>query len=289
MIEQDLLRRFLFEELGIRGEWVKLTQSWQTAKMHQQGPENAQLQLGQALAAVSMLAATIKFNGSIILQAQGDGAFKTLVAQSTHDQKLRGLIRSHDFVPAGSLETMFGTGRLVLTIEPDNAQPYQGIVGLEGDNLATALQSYFQQSEQLNTRLWLFANETQAVGLLLQELPSKNTDENEWERIEILADTITEQELLSWDCEQLLFNLFNEDEIRIFDAEPVKFECSCGRPRIERTLRALGKEELESILEEQGSIEVGCEFCGEHYAFDKVDVITLLAEETIASTSETRH
>ena len=164
MIEQDLLRRFLFEELGIRGEWVKLTQSWQTAKMHQQGPENAQLQLGQALAAVSMLAATIKFNGSIILQAQGDGAFKTLVAQSTHDQKLRGLIRSHDFVPAGSLETMFGTGRLVLTIEPDNAQPYQGIVGLEGDNLATALQSYFQQSEQLNTRLWLFANETQAVG-----------------------------------------------------------------------------------------------------------------------------
>ena len=289
MIEQDLLRRFLFEELGIRGEWVKLTQSWQTAKMHQQGPENAQLQLGQALAAVSMLAATIKFNGSIILQAQGDGAFKTLVAQSTHDQKLRGLIRSHDFVPAGSLETMFGTGRLVLTIEPDNAQPYQGIVGLEGDNLATALQSYFQQSEQLNTRLWLFANETQAVGLLLQELPSKNTDENEWERIEILADTITEQELLSWDCEQLLFNLFNEDEIRIFDAEPVKFECSCSRPRIERTLRALGKEELESILEEQGSIEVGCEFCGEHYAFDKVDVITLLAEETIATTSETRH
>ncbi len=289
MIEQDLLRRFLFEELGIRGEWVKLTQSWQTAKMHQQGPENAQLQLGQALAAVSMLAATIKFNGSIILQAQGDGAFKTLVAQSTHDQKLRGLIRSHDFVPTGSLETMFGTGRLVLTIEPNNAQPYQGIVGLEGDNLATALQSYFQQSEQLNTRLWLFANETQAVGLLLQELPSKNTDENEWERIEILADTITEQELLSWDCEQLLFNLFNEDEIRIFDAEPVKFECSCSRPRIERTLRALGKEELESILEEQGSIEVGCEFCGEHYAFDKVDVITLLAEETIASTSETRH
>ena len=288
MIEQDVLRRFLFETLGIRGEWVKLNTSWQTAKQHQQGSENAQLLLGQGLAAVVMLSATIKFSGSMILQAQGDGDFKALVAQSTHDKKIRGLIRCKDEVANGSLESTFGKGQLVLTIEPDEGQPYQGIVPLEGGNLAAALQTYFEQSEQLNTRLWLFANKTHAVGLLLQELPSQNSDTADWERVEILANTITEHELLEWNCEELLCNLFNEDQIRLFDSEPVQFECSCGRARIERTLRALGAEELESILEEQGKIDVGCEFCGEHYVFDKVDVSILLQEERIAR-SDTLH
>jgi molecular chaperone Hsp33 len=289
MIEQDLLRRFVFEDLGVRGEWVKLTTSWQGAKQHQQGPENAQLQLGQALAAVVMLSATVKFKGSMILQAQGDGDFKTLVAQSTDDQKIRGLIRSNDHVPDGSLETMFGQGRLVLTIEPDNAQPYQGVVPLEGGNLAGALQVYFEQSEQLKTRLWLFANETHAAGLLIQELPSQESDQDDWERIEILANTVTEQELLELDCEDMLYKLFSAEEVRLFDAEPVEFQCACSRPRIERTLRALGEEELKDILQEQDSIKVGCEFCGEQYLFDRVDVETLLSQESVANPSETRH
>ena len=289
MIEQDLLRRFLFEDLGVRGEWVKLTTSWQAAKQHQQGPQDAQQQLGQALAAVVMLSATVKFKGSMILQAQGDGDLRTLVAQSTHDRKIRGLIRSNDQVSTGSLETLFGQGRLVLTIEPDNAQPYQGIVPLQGRNLAAALQTYFEQSEQLKTRLWLFANETHAAGLLLQELPSQNSNKTDWERIEILADTVTEQELLELDCEHLLYRLFNEEKVRLFDAEPVEFQCSCSRPRIERTLRALGSEELEDILNEHGAIQVGCEFCSEHYLFDRIDVEILLAQESVANQSKTQH
>jgi len=289
MIEQDLLRRFLFEDLGVRGEWVKLTTSWQAAKQHQQGSQNAQLQLGQALAAVVMLSATVKFKGSMILQAQGDGDLKTLVAQSTHDRKIRGLVRCNDHVPAGSLETLFGQGQLVLTIEPDNVQPYQGVVPLKGKNLAAALQTYFEQSEQLKTRLWLFANETHAVGLFLQELPSQNSSKADWERIEILADTVTEQELLELDCENLLYKLFNEEKVRLFDAEPVEFRCACSRPRIQRTLRAMGKEELEDILREHGTIQVGCEFCSEQYLFDRVDVEILLSQESVANQSETRH
>lgn len=289
MIDQDLLRRFLFEDLGVRGEWVKLTTSWQTAKQHQQGPQNAQLQLGQALAAVVMLSATIKFNGSLILQAQGDGDFKTLVAQSTHDRKIRGLIRSNDHVPVGSLESQFGQGQLVLTIEPDNAQPYQGVVPLQGISLATALQTYFEQSEQLKTRLWLFASETHAAGLLLQELPSQSSYKADWEHIEILADTVTGQELLELDCESLLYRLFNEEKVRLFDAEAVEFQCACSRPRIERTLRAMGREELEDILQKHGTIQVGCEFCGKQYLFDGVDVETVLSQDSVAYQAETRH
>jgi molecular chaperone Hsp33 len=289
MTEQDLLRRFLFEDLGVRGEWIKLATSWQAAKQHQKGPQNAQLQLGQALAAVVLLSATIKFNGSMILQAQGDGDFRTLVAQSTHDRKIRGLIRSNDHVPVGSLENMFGKGQLVLTIESDNAQPYQGVVPLAGENLAAALQTYFEQSEQLKTRLWLFANETHVAGLLIQELPAQNSYKADWERIEILADTVTEQELLELNCEHMLYKLFNEEKVRLFDAEPVEFQCSCSRPKIERTLRAMGREELEDILQEHGAIQVSCEFCSEQYLFDRIDVETLLIQESVANQSKTQH
>ncbi|MCX7099509.1 MAG: Hsp33 family molecular chaperone HslO [Methylococcales bacterium] len=289
MTGQDSLHRFIFEDLGIRGEWVKLTSSWQAAKQHQQGPAIAQHQLGQALVAAVMLSATIKFKGAIILQAQGGGGLKAVVAQSTHDQKIRGLIRSDDVVSSGSLEAMFGQGRLVLTIEPDNAQPYQGIVPLQGNNLSTALQSYFEQSEQLNTRLWLFANDNHAVGLLLQELPAQTTDQDAWGRITMLADTVSEQEMMGVDCETLLYRLFNEENVRLFEADPVEFQCTCGRLKIANTLRTLGREELEGILLERGQIDVICEFCGGQYSFDKIDVEALLAQENSISPSATKH
>jgi len=289
MIEQDLLRRFLFEELGVRGEWVKLTTSWQAAKQHQRGSENVQQQLGQALAAVVMLSATVKFKGSMILQAQGDGDIKTLVAQATDQRKIRGLVRGKENVTVGSLESMFGHGRLVLTIESQNGHPYQGIVPLHGSNLAAALQTYFEQSEQLKTRLWLFANATHAVGLLLQELPAQENYQADWEHIEILANTVTEQELFDLDCEQLLYRLFHQEKVRLFDPEPVEFSCACSRSNIEKTLFAMGRTELEDILKERDIIEVTCEFCSEHYRFDKVDVENILSQKNTATDFETRH
>lgn len=289
MIEQDVLHRFLFEELGVRGEWVKLTTSWQAAKLHQRGSEDMQQQLGQALAAVVMLSATVKFKGSMILQAQGNGDIKTLVAQATEQRKIRGLVRGKDNVAVGSLETMFGHGRLVLTIESQNGHPYQGIVPLQGSNLAAALQTYFEQSEQLKTRLWLFANATHAVGLLLQELPAQENYQADWEHIEILANTVTEQELFDLDCEHLLYRLFNQEKVRLFDAEPVEFSCSCSRSNIERTLFTMGRTELESIIKERDIIEVHCEYCSERYHFDKVDVENILSQNNTATDSETRH
>jgi molecular chaperone Hsp33 len=289
MIEQDILRRFLFEELGVRGEWVKLTNSWQAAKLHQRGSENMQQQLGQALAAVVKLSATVKFKGSMILQAQGDGGIKTLVAQATDQRKIRGLVRGKENITAGPMETMFGQGRLVLTIEMENGAPYQGIVPLQGSNLAAVLQAYFEQSEQLKTRLWLFANATHAVGLFLQELPAQENYKADWEHIEILANTVTEQELFDLDCEQLLYRLFNQEKVRLFDPEPVEFSCACSRSKIEKTLFAMGRTDLEEILAERGVIEVVCEFCSEQYHFDKVDVENILSRESTAPESTTRH
>ena len=280
MPQQDLLHRFLFEELGVRGLWVSLSDSWQTAQTHQHCADEVQLQLGQALAAVVLLSATIKFKGSMILQAQGQGPLKTLVAQATHDRKIRGLIRNSNTVTPGSLQDMFGEGRLVLTVTSENAQPYQGIVSLQGDNLAAALEVYFTQSEQLSTRIWLFANETQATGLLVQELPSQLSDKADWERIVMLADTVTGQEMLELDCEELLHRLFHEESVRLFDGEPVAFSCSCSRKKIENTLRLLGRPELESVLLERGLIEVNCEFCNQYYRFDKIDVEHLLRGDT---------
>lgn len=289
MLEQDVLYRFLFEAIGIRGEWVKLATSLKASLRHQHGPFPTQQLLGQALAAIVMLSATIKFKGSMILQAQGDGDIRTLVAQSSHDRKIRGLIKSNDNVSFGTLQNMFGQGRIVITIESDNAEPYQGISPLEGDNLAAALETYFIQSEQLKTRLWLFANESCAAGLLLQELPAQGGIQADWDRIEMLASTITERELLTLDCESLLYRLFHEEKLRLFDPEPIEFQCTCSRQKIDKTLRALGKDELIELLIEQTLITVDCEFCRESYRYDKIDVEGLFTAETTVAQSQTKH
>lgn len=289
MKEQDCFRRFLFEELGVRGEWVRLQDSWQDAKLHQQLSACVQEQLGHALAAVVLLSGSIKFDGSLILQAQGTGALKTLVAQSTHDRKIRGLARCDDEVSAGNLSEMMGDGRFLITIEPKKGEPYQGLVSLAGNKLADVIGRYFLQSEQLETQVWLFANETHAAGLFLQALPAQESYKADWERISILANTITQDEMLSLDSEEILYRLFNEDKVRLFEAEPVVFECSCSQKKIESTLLTLGREELEGILQELNSIDVACDFCGKKYSFDKVDVENILSAQPMKKPSQTRH
>ncbi len=289
MKEQDCLRRFLFEDLGLRGEWVRLQNSWQETKQYQPLSDQVQEKLGQALASVVLLSATIKFEGSLILQAQGDGQLKALVAQSTHDRKVRGLARHDKGLPEGSLSEMMGNGRLVITVEPKKGEPYQGIISLAGQELADVISNYFLQSEQLKTQVWLFANDTHAAGLFLQELPAQENYEADWERISILANTVTKDEMLTLDSEDMLYRLFNEEKVRLFDAEPVEFECGCSRQEIERTLFSLGRSELENILAEKEIIEVGCEFCGEQYQFDKVDVENLLLAQSSEQQPKTQH
>jgi molecular chaperone Hsp33 len=293
MIQQDCLRRFIFEQHNVRGEWVRLQDSLQQAKQHQiLANSDVDSQLGQALAAVALLSATIKFSGSLIMQVQGTGELTALVAQATNDQKIRGLVRSETVVTKTNLKEMIGdSGRLVLTVEAENGERYQGIVGVEDNNLADVLKNYFVQSEQLDTRLWLFANQTHAAGLFIQELPGDKKDKLDWERIEMLANTVTADELLSLDCEILLHRLFNEEQVRIYDPDPVVFHCGCSRQKIAETLAALGRVELEEILKERPEVEVDCQFCGAQHRFDKVDVENLLTNPAgeVSPESNTLH
>lgn len=284
MTENDVLHRFIFEEAGIRGEWVRLEASLRDARRYQSGPQAVQALFGEALAAAVMLAATLKFEGSLILQAQGSGAVRTLVAQASHDCKIRGLIRCQD-AAADAPRALLGTGRLVITIEPDQGEPYQGIVPLQGDSLAQALRVYFRQSEQLGTRLCLIADETAAAGLLLQELPAQKGYRADWERIDLLAAALNARELLAWDCETLLGNMFPEEKIRLFAPARIEFKCGCSADKVENTLRALGRAELAEVLKERPFIEVDCEFCRRQYRYDQVAVDRLF----LPPPSPTRH
>ncbi len=289
MKEQDCIRRFIFEQLGLRGEWVRLQKSWQETKQHQLLPEPVQELLGQALTASVLLSETIKFKGALILQAQGNGSIKTLVAQSTHDLKIRGLAKYDNQVTEGNLSALMGKGRLVITVKPDRSKSYQGIVPLEGNFLSEAINTYFLQSEQLQTQVWLFANKTHAAGLLLQKLPGQEKVKEDWERILALTNTVTKDEMLQLNSEEILYRLFHEEKVRLFEPDTIKFSCSCSRKKIEKTLLAIGRIELETILEERELIEVDCEFCKKHFCFDKIDIENLLIEKSMGNSSDLQH
>ena len=236
-----------------------------------------------------LLSSTIKFEGALIVQVEAEGPLRTLVAQATDRRTLRGLARWEGEVPdGGGLAETFGAGRLVLTASAPGGDRYQGVVALEGATLAGALEAYFAQSEQLPTRLWLAVDGQRAAGLLLQRLPQATDDEDAWRRTAMLADTLRDAELLQLGTKDLLRRLFNEETVRLFEAEPVAFRCGCSRERVDGLLRSLGREEVDEVLTAQGAIEVTCEFCNRVYRLDRVDA-ELLFRARGAAGSDTRH
>lgn len=279
--QPDTLHRFLFERLGVRGELVCLDASFQAVLSRHPYPGPVQRPLGEALAAVLLLTATLKFEGSLTLQAQGSGPIRTLVVQGTHAGTVRGLARWEGEVPHGDLQRLFGAGHLALTLDPTRGERYQGIVPLEGAGVGAAIETYFGHSEQLPTRLWLAVDGNRAVGLMLQRMPGTVEDADGWTRTVTLADTVEERELLTLPVQNLLRRLFHEEDVRLYDPEPVAFRCGCSRGRIEQTLRALGRAEVDAILAEQGDIAVTCEFCNRGYRFDAVDARELFSDSVV--------
>ncbi len=289
MFDNDRLHRFVIENSRVRGELVRLNATWQAVLERGDYPPNVRTVLGEAMAACALLAATIKFDGSLILQIRGDGPLHLLVAQATAEGTLRGIARWHDEVPNQGLQNIFGNGQMVMTIEPPEGDPYQGIIALQGEHLKDAIEHYFLQSEQLNTRLWLAADEQGCAGFLLQEMPGTSEDEDTWNRAAHLAATLSDEELLKLDVRQLLHRLFHEEDLRLFDPEPVSFRCSCSRQRIGDMLLSMGADEVQDILRKQGKIRIDCEFCNALYEFDAVDTEALFASGNQPVVPATKH
>ena len=291
--EHDQILRFVIEGTPIRGQWVALDASWRRCRDNSETDPRALELLGEALAAVTLLAQSLKIDGGqITLQIRGQGPVHLLVAQATRDRSLRGLVRQSGSLPEGEspeLDRIFGADRIVITVDQGQGEPHQGIVPLVGRRIGDALQHYFEHSEQLPTRLWLAADAETAVGLLLQRLPGELEDSDAWNRISQLADTVTDEELLALPARTLLHRLFHEEDLRLFEAEPLRFACGCSRERIGAVIRALGRAEAESILEEQNSIRITCEFCNAQHVFDAVDTAALFDSDTPTPGNETRH
>ncbi len=284
MPSNDQFRKFLFENSQVRGAWVRLSDSYQEISGQADYPVPVQHLLGESLVASVLMSSTLKFSGTLSLQANGDGPVTTLMAECSHDRYVRGLARFEnvDADSGSGLNHLLGQGRMAITITPEQGQRYQGVVPREADTLKGVLEDYFERSEQIATRLFLFAGEDRCAGLLLQRLPGATDDDNDqWSRISHLAETITAPELLELDSEQVLHRLFHEEEVRLFDPEPVAFRCSCSRERTLAALESLGQDECYSILEEQGSIDMDCQFCHEHYQFRRTDIDQLFAGHTL--------
>lgn len=291
MIKQDQLSRFIFENTAIRGEFVRLESTWQTVLDRHEYPPVLRKLLGELMAAAALLSATLKFNGSLILQIQGNGPISLLVVECTHEMTMRATAKWEESLPSDNIVELVGNGLCVITLVPqDGSQSYQGIVPLEGHSVAEIISAYMMRSEQLETSLWLAVNETHAAGMLLQKLPDQPMQsDDDWNRATHLANTVKPQELLMLDAQTLLTRLFNEDDIRLFDPQHVSFHCSCTRIGVAKVLRMLGQDEITDLLGERGLIEVHCEFCNQRYEFDQIDAGQIFVDEISAPGTETRH
>ena len=256
----------------MRGELVQLEEVLSDIGAIHAYPAGVSRLLGEFLSASVLLASTLKFSGRLTIQARSDAQVPLIMAECSSALEVRAIARGVGEAIAESFDGLLGGGQLALTVTPDRGQRYQGIVPLRGDSLATSIDSYFAQSEQLHTRLLLACDSTRAAGLLLQQLPKQRTPdpqerEEQWQRVNHLASTVQSPELLDLPAEELLHRLFHEETVRLFDADPVVFRCSCSRERTLSALTTIGREEIDSILREQGAVSMDCEFCNQQYVF----------------------
>ncbi|MEZ5494752.1 MAG: Hsp33 family molecular chaperone HslO [Pseudomonadales bacterium] len=281
--QPDARVRFLFEDAPVRGAWVYLQRSVQAMPAFASASSAGKVLLGESVAAAALLSANIKLEGRVAIQARGDGALRLLVAESSQHAGVRGVIELDEdekqkTTAETALRELLGDGYLAVTLLPDVGDSYQGVVPLQGERLQDCLASYFQQSEQLETALWLASDGEVAAGLLLQAMPGAREDDSGWQHLHALTSTLTAEELLSLPCEQLLHRLYHQETLRVFDAEPVKFQCSCSAERSATALATLGREDLLHLFKETPVVKVDCHFCGKIYQYSERDIDKILGE-----------
>lgn len=273
----DSLTDFLFPDLGVRGALVEINSDIEKLLGNRPYAPDVRKVLGQAMAAMPLLASHSKFEGRINLQFQGAGDLKLLVAQVDRHLTVRGMAKAKSEI-AGDFQTLMGGGLLAMMLEPDRgSEHYHALVDVVGTTLAEALENYFRQSEQLPTLLRLAVSENRLAGILLQRMPEGTGDENGWEHISALFSTLGEAELASTDTATLMRRLFHAENLRLFEPSPVKLSCRCDRGSIATMLLGMGEEEVVPALKEQGKVEVTCEFCGSVYVFTPLEITELFA------------
>jgi len=288
----------MFENSLVRGELIEISDALQQVQARRSYPPAVSAMLGEMMAAAALLSANLKFDGTIIMQIHGDGPVQLLVAECDAALRLRATAKLREDAKISEqaglqqLVNAHGEGRFAITLDPADKKPgqqaYQGIVALEGESVATVIENYMMRSEQLDTRLWLAADDKVTRGLLLQKLPDDGgktapfADADVWNRTVTLASTLNQQELLGTDIMTLLQRLYWEETVRIFDPRHPVFHCGCSREKVGNMLKMLGREEIDSALADLGKLDINCDFCGQDYLFDPVDCMQLFALESIA-------
>ncbi len=279
----NVLNRYLFEDLSVRGELVQLDKAYQQIITSKEYPAPIQTLLGELLVATTLLTATLKFEGSITMQLQGDGPVSLAVINGDNNQKIRGVARwEGDISDDAGLHDLMGKGHLVITIEPKKGERYQGVVGLEGADIAEVLENYFLRSEQLKTRLWIRTGEQDgkphAAGMLLQVVPDGTGTPEDFEHLEQLTDTVKNEELFTLEANELLYRLYNQEQVQLFEPQPVEFRCGCSRDRSGAAIVTVSRDEINDILAEEGSVSLHCDYCGTTYSFNSAEVEELYTQ-----------
>lgn len=283
----DQLHRYIFNEGNVRGELVRLEETYGAILKSYDYPPVIQQLLGELMVATSLLTATLKFEGDIAIQLQGDGPISYAVINGTHNQQLRGVARWDETLTElpNSFNELFPNGIMVITISPDEGERYQGIVALDKPTLAECIETYFDQSEQLATKVLIRTQLSPAVpkacGLFLQILPTSsaatNVADTDFEHLSKLTETIKNEELFNLPAQDVLFRLYHQENAEIFTPTPVVFKCSCSRDRTATALAAISKDELLAIVAEDGFVKMNCQYCHTEYRFDAIDVETIHA------------
>ncbi|CAH8191067.1 MULTISPECIES: Hsp33 family molecular chaperone HslO [Vibrio] len=281
----NILNRYLFKDLSVRGELVQLDKVYQEIISSKEYPAPVQKLLGELMVATTLLTATLKFEGSITMQLQGNGPVSLAVINGDNEQKVRGVARwEGDIADDADLHTLMGKGHLVITIEPKQGERYQGVVGLEGANLVEVLEGYFIRSEQLKTRLWIRIGEHEgkahAAGMLLQTMPDGTGTPDDFEHLEQLTNTVKNEELFTLPANDLLYRLYNQEKVQLFDPQPVEFHCGCSRERSGAAIITIGQDEINDILATEGSVSLHCDYCGTNYSFDQAEITELYRQAT---------
>lgn len=282
--DNDKLYRFLFQNRAVRGEWVRLNSTFTETLNTHHYPKAVQNLLGEMLVATSLLTATLKFEGTITVQIQGDGALKLAVVNGNEQQQFRALARVEgEIAENATLTEMIGNGVLVISIIPNEGERYQGVIGLDKPTVSECLEDYFARSEQLATQLVIrvgeFDGKAVAGGTLLQIVPDGTGTPEDFEHLSTLTATIKDEELFGLTCEELLYRLFHEESVELYPAQNTEFKCGCSRERSGAAIMLLPKEDIaEMLAEKNGVIDMQCECCGTQFFFDEKAIDELKAE-----------